>query len=191
MDILDRFTNRKPRTATLTFTVDPDDADEHARLKKAVTSAEAHLGMATGSAVTAAVDRHEAAVAALEAFEAESETITFHLAAIGPAKAEQLRLAHPPTKEQRTRARAEANGNPNADPGWNDDTFPAALVAASLTKITSSSGETVDGDDITEARIQAMWDSDTALLLADRFQLFQTAYLMNEAPSSIEDLGKG
>jgi hypothetical protein len=184
---LDRFTNRPARTESVTFPLDPTDADRVREAREAVRRAERDA--------TAKPDDEAAVTALVEAEEAVAElldsmiTIRFDLVAIGPVRVEELMVAYPITKAQKAKALAEANGNPNQVQQFNVDTFPPALLAEAVTAVTASDDPDNPQTEVTEAQMIAMWRS--GLSVADRTILFQTAMLINQAPSAVDDLGKG
>lgn len=108
-----------------------------------------------------AADAEAALKTARATYEADCEVLTFR-ALPGDAFAALIK-EHPATEEQ-----AEAGSD------WNEDTFPAALVAAS----------SVDGMSVEEAaELLAEWG------MADRVELFQAALAAQQAKRS--DWGKG
>lgn len=77
------------------------------------------------------VDTEAAAQADVDRLEAEKEdkVLTFQFRALGPAEYEELLGKHRPTAEQIERAKATGAMFP---PQWNTETFPLAIVRASL-----------------------------------------------------------
>lgn len=187
----DRLLHRAARTASVTLALDPNDAERHAEARAAKRRAAAEVDRATASKDA---DRIEAAQAALDeatealaTLEAEIVTFTIYLSAVGAKRVEELMLEHRPTDKQKRAARSLNNGDPKAEPQFNEDTFPPALLAEEITTIEFS-----DGDSTGPLSVQQL-----AELWADRWpqgdkvQIIQTAMLVNQAPSSVGDLGKG
>src|SRR5690625_4918935 len=111
---LDAFTNRPVRTETLTFPVDPTDGDKLKKLKDEASKKRRFADLKP--------DDHQRSS---EADEAEQElkdfvdsvrTMTFTIQAVGDKRVEELMTAYPATKEQKTKARKAANGDPKAEP---------------------------------------------------------------------------
>ena len=122
-----------------------------------------------------ALDAVEDAEEALEALEDEakeaSEDFTFR--GIGRQGFEALIDSHEPTADQRKKARKDGD-----EVQWNPDTFPQALVAASL----------VDPD-LTEEEVQEIWDSPD-WNQAELLELFAAALEVNTTRRTAS-LGKG
>lgn len=183
---LDRFTHRPVRVENITFPLDPVDADRHREARQKVSAAKESQKRSQNDTGYVAVEEAEAALADLEA---SMVTVTFTVKAIGDRRVEELMLAHPPTKEQRTEARKNANGDPKAEPDWNPDSFPIALLAEAIETIVASDAPDSPQDNITEAQVKALWES-TSLSTTDRSDLFMRSLYINQAPSRVEDLGK-
>jgi len=186
---LDIFTNRPARTDTETFPVDPSDADRLRKLKDAARKAKTRYE--TKPSDPNRIDALEQTEKELAEHEASIRTITFHVQAVGDKRVEELMLAYPPTKEQKTKARKEANGDPSAEPQFDEDRFAPALLAEAVTHIVDSDNPDTPQTDVTLEQMTAMWNAQTALSTADRVSLFTKAMMINQAPSSIEVLGKG
>lgn len=77
------------------------------------------------------VDAEATAQADVDRLEAgkEDKVLTFQFRALGPAEYEELLGKHRPTPEQIERAKANGSMFP---PQWNTETFPQAIVRASL-----------------------------------------------------------
>ncbi len=170
---------KKPNTVTVPVCLDPELEDE---LDRAVAVVEANQGLVRTKKQPSAQDRRALAdaEAALEEArtKAEAETVRFKLRAIGRLAFETLVSAHPPTGKQLTEARkkiGEWESVPHDDdevppslPDWDVETFPAALVAASL----------VDPEATVE-EVQALFDSD-AWSGAETATLFTAALFVNQ-----------
>jgi hypothetical protein len=195
----DRLFSRPDRSTTVTLALDPNDADRLAdarstarRLEAAAERAESKAQLAPndqGRADTAEHAREAAdeAAAKLEALEASLVTFTVHLRAIGPRRVEELLLSNRPTEKQRKNAKALANGDPKAQPDFNEDTFPPALLAEAITRIEFSDGDTIDA--LSVAEVTELWAG--RWTQGDRAMLLQAAMQVNQAPSAVGDLGKG
>lgn len=119
-------------------------------------------------------------------------TIEFRLEGIGPAAWEALMSEHTPTDAQIERARISAVAS-GEDPDkvavqWNDETFPPAVLAASVTSVTISDApdDAIDGLSVADAT--ELW---TSLSQGDQLGLFFAAQSLNLAPTRVEALGKG
>lgn len=78
---------------------------------------------------------------------AEEDAIEFVFKSIGRKAYDDLVAAHPPT--DKNRKEIEKQGGDPDQMAWNPDTFPAALIAASIVK-----------PDLTGEQVQEMWESD-------------------------------
>src|SRR5690625_4295974 len=104
---LDIFTNRPARTDTETFPVDPSDADRLRKRKDAARKAKTrHVTTPSVPKRTDALQQTEKQLAEQEA---SIRTITFPVQAVGDNRVEELMLAYPPSKGQKTKASKEAN----------------------------------------------------------------------------------
>lgn len=99
------------------FVIDADWAARVAEVEEKATS------LFSG----ASSDVIEAATAELDQLREEmpEKTMTFTFRGISRDRYDRLIRAHQPTDKQKAEAKAEGN-----TPAWNDDTFPAALIAA-------------------------------------------------------------
>ena len=185
---LDRFTHRPERTESVTFALDPNDSE---RLREARSAAAKARAASDGKP-----DDEELCLAAIEAedalstIEASIVTIRFDLRAVGPTRVEELMLAHPASKEAKAKARAANNGNPAAEPACDDEAMAPALLAEAITAITTSDQPDDVQTVVTVEQMRAMWAS-KSLSVPDRSTLYNTAVLLNQASSSVGDLGKG
>lgn len=146
--------------------LDPDDPADYSRRVTAEKTtaalskkfADAELLLADAEADLAAAEEAAAAV-----------SIEFRLRAIGRVLIEQLRLAHPPTDEQKQKYAevAAAAGLPKVQqigPDWNPDTYPPAFLAAAMAE-PSMTVEQVD---------ELIWSND-AVTQYERERLFHAA----------------
>lgn len=117
-------------------------------------------------------------VAELEAKVTEA-TVTFAFRSIGRRALEALRLAHPPTDEDK--AEAERHGVDPAVLPW-AETFEPALLAACL--IPEEGEDPLTAEDFAELYESENWNA------AELRSLFGTALSVNQT-NSIEALGKG
>ncbi len=199
-DSLDRLTSRPAMADDVTLALDPNDAQRLADARFRVRRASAALeraektvsGDRASHTAKAAVDEaeaeHQSATEALGDLEASMVTFTVHLRAVGPRRIEELMLEHRPTKAQCSAARSQANGDPKADPEFNEDTFPPALLAEAVTSITySDDGPPVESLSLSQAA--DLWRSPWPQ--GDRLLVLQTAIMLNQVTSSVGDLGKG
>jgi hypothetical protein len=158
-----RLRARKAAEVPLYLWQDPEIRDRFEEARREAHNARqlAESDPANKALKQEAKDADAALEAARAAYEADCEVLTFR-ALPGDAFSDLVK-EHPPTEEQ-----ADAGSD------WNEDTFPAALIAAS----------SVDG----------MSEDDAAVLLAewgmaDRVELFQAALAAQNTKRS--DWGKG
>lgn len=193
-DTLSRLTNRPVRTAKFTRPLDPNDGGRVGTTRKELTRAQAALNVeetsgtddqkvvALTKALKAAEKAHKAAVDAVATF-------TVHVKAVPPYAVEALITAHPPTSEQKVKARAANNGDPNAEPAWNHQTFPAALISAAVDRIEISDA---GSDPVTSITAEAMLSVMREWPDHDQLALFTLVQNVSQAGSNVEaDLGKG
>lgn len=112
-----------------------------------------------------------------EAVDAATErSVKFVFRSIGRKSFENILRAHPPTEEQKKQA--EDRGEDPNDLDWNPDTFPPALVAATLVE-----------PDLTEEQVNEIFTSDdwSAAELSTLYQTAQEAQMVN---TLISTLGK-
>ncbi len=187
----ERLRQRPERTTSVTLAFDPNDAERLNAARLAKRRADAALDRAGAVAdpdtLAALTDAADAATDALDALEAEMVTFTVHLRAVGAARAEELMLEHRPTDRQRKNAKALNNGDPKAQPQFNEDTFPPALLAESISRIEFSDGETIDH--ISVEQVAELWADRWPQ--GDKVQLLHAAIAINQASSAVGDLGKG
>lgn len=184
----ERLARRERRTTSVTLALDPNDAETLAEARAAAKRAQALVDRLTDSVDPDRRANAEAAAAAaadqLAAHQAAMVTFTVHMRAIGPARVEALLHAHRPTDKQRRDAKALANGDPKAQPTYNEDTFPPALLAEVITGIDFSDGDTSGPLSVEE--VADMWRESSQ---GDRILLMQSAMLLDQAPSRVEALG--
>lgn len=163
---------RAPRAA-ISLCFDSDAADELQAADDALDTARridsAESTPQSRLTLSEAEQRYEAARTA-----AEAETITYRFQAIGRKAYEELLLANPVTPENQ--AEADRLGQQHTD--YNPDTFPKALVAASL----------VDPI-LTYEDVEEMWD-DPAWTGPELSTLWVAALGVN-GQARVVDLGKG
>jgi len=194
------LTSRPAVTDTVTLALDPNDAQRLADARNRVRRAESDLDRAVAAAARegAGDDKTEAAQTADEAadaarrdladLEAGLVTFTVHLKAVGPRRYEELLLAHQPTNQQRAAAKKMANGDPKAQPGFDEDKFPPALLAEAVERITFSNGA-AEITGLSPVQADELWRSPWPQ--GDRILVLQTAQMLNQVSSMVEDLGKG
>lgn len=183
IDIAALRARKKPRQQTVTLILDPDIEEQLVTARDERTEAQARADRTPGNSaaaadLAAANERVEQAEAA-----ARDESVTFVFKALGREAYEQMKDAHRPTKKQRDdyKAKGLAMGFAEfqvGDLGYNLDTFPPALVAASCIE-----------PEMTLDDAQALWDSDE-FSSAELGDLFAAAMTVNETSRRI-DLGKG
>lgn len=200
MSNLDRLTKRPVRTQTITKALDPNEQSDLLRAMRVRSEAQATADKARRIADNApgnqhAADADKAADKALKAAQkahdelaAKIVTFTIKLQAVPVDVIERLRIEHRPTVAQKTTARSLANGDPKAEPPWNPDTFPPALIAESLVEITFSDDPDNPLRGLTAEQVDEMvktWSD------GDRDDLLVTVDAISTMTTSVADLGKG
>ena len=200
MSNLDRLTNRPARVETLTKALDPNDQSAILRAMRVRSEAQAAFDKAKRVAAAAPGNQHaEAALKAAEealtaAQTAHDElaarvvTFTMKLRAVPVPDMERLLIEHRPTAQQKIAARALANGDPKAEPAFNPETYPPALVALSLVEITFSDDPGNPLRDLTADQIDKMvagWSDQ------DREDVLDLVNAVSTMTTSVADLGKG
>ncbi len=192
----DRLLKRPQRTASVTLALDPNDAERLAAARLAKRRADAALDRAEAAAAKDPTKAHavdqaneaaETATATLTNLEAEIVTFTIHLHPVGVRRVEELMLEHKPTDQQRRKAKQLANGDPKAQPTWNEDTFPPAFLAESIDRIEFSDGEVIE--DLSIDYLAQLWNR--GWTSQDRELVLGHALHVNQASSAVGDLGKG
>lgn len=196
----ERLVGRPIATEKVTLALDPNDRQRLLEARSRVDRAADDLRRADAAAgragadgaaqekAEAAANERDAADAALEAIESSIVTFTVHVRAIGARRVEDLVLAHRPTDAQRRNAKSLANGDPKAQPEWNADTFPPALLAEAVPLIEFSDGDQLNApseQQFTDMWLSGHWPE------GDRHLILQTALMINQVSSNVEDLGKG
>jgi hypothetical protein len=191
-DLLDRLTQRPVRTESLTFALDPNDGVRHSEARNALVTAKRIVTQLGDDPETTPATTSLAAARLAEAqaaFDALGEMVTFTVEMVGltPSRVQELILEHPPTQQQIKKARALNGGNPKGDPHVNEETYPAALLAETISRITISD----DPDSV----LTGLTPDQVALFLArcsqdDIVELATTAESLAQAASKVEDLGK-
>lgn len=120
---------KKPVTKTVPVVLDPDLADEYetVRRNRDVTAVRAEARPDDSELAFQLLEADQALAAVTARLEAEEAVVWFTFRGIGRAAYTALAGEHPPTAEQRTKARAQ-----NVDATVNTDTFPPVLIAACL-----------------------------------------------------------
>lgn len=191
-DLLDRLTHRPERTASLTFALDPNEGVRHSEARNTLVTAKRIVDQladdpettpATTALAAARLDEAQAA------FDAIGDMVTFTVEMVGlsPSRVQELILEHPPTPQQIKKARALNGGNPKGDPHVNEDTYPAALLAETISRVTISDDHDSVLTDLTPsqvAQVLARCSQDDIVVLAT------TAESLAQAASKVEDLGK-
>jgi hypothetical protein len=120
---------KKPVTKTIPVVLDPDLADEYETAKRArdVAAVRADARPADSELAFLLLEADQALEAVIARLEEEEAVVWFTFRGIGRAAYTALAGEHPPTAEQRAKARAM-----NSDATVNTDTFPPVLIAACL-----------------------------------------------------------
>lgn len=167
---------KKPLTKTVAVVLDPDLAEEfeEARRTREVAALRSDRDGKDTEAAFQLLEADQKLADLRRRLEAEEAVVHFKFRGIGRHAYEALVDAHPPTPEQRTKAKA---GGFEAV-AWNYDTFPPALVAACLVAPAMS----VDD-------VAAIWDS-ADWNQAELQTLLNAAIEVNGTRRTVE-LGKG
>jgi hypothetical protein len=152
---------KKPNTQRVLLSLDPDVADRYNDAKSDHNLAKIRVQAQPSEDNFAALD---SAFTELEAAEAllRDNCAEFLLRSIGRRRFEELVLEHQPTPEQREKAKRQGG-----EANWNGDTFPQALVYASLVS-----------PEMTEAEVKEMWNDDD-WSAAETTELFMAALNAN------------
>lgn len=194
-DLLDRLTNRPARTASLTFAFDPNDGVRYSEARNALLLAKriatqlADDPETTPATTALAAARLAEAQAAFDAVGDISDIVTFtvELTGLTPSRVQELILEHPPTPKQIKNARALNGGDPKKDPHVNEATYPAALLAETIERITFSDDADSVLTDLSHeqvASVLARCSQDDIVALAT------TAESLAQAASKVDVLGK-
>lgn len=172
----DHLKKKRPATKTVDVVLDPALAVELRDAEHAHAEAERFLAIHPTD-----TDLQAAAWAAAEEVEelqsravAEDAVVTIRFRSIGRVAWDDLLDRHPPTDEQIAEARRAGLGALN----FNSDTYPPAVVAASL-----------DDPKLSAVEVLAMWDSPD-WNAAELQVLFAAALEVNQARHTL-DVGKG
>jgi hypothetical protein len=156
---------KKPMVKRVPIVLDPDAAEALEDAQSAYELAKLRLEAAPKDGARLD-DLDHAANAVEEAKErAAAETVVFVFQAIGRIAWDELVTAHRPTDKQRTDHRRTGG---QGELEWNPETFPPALVAASLVEPALSSDD-----------VRALWD-DSRWNLAELMALFTAAVAVNQ-----------
>lgn len=124
-DLQEFLAAKRPNTVECSIALDPDVVTAHLEAQAAVNVAravdEAESSPVSRAALADAEDALEEAVAASEA-----SAQVFRFTGLSGPEWDALIDEHPPTRDQIKAARDAKD----APPSWNEDTFPAALIAA-------------------------------------------------------------
>lgn len=166
---------KKPVVKKVEIALDGDRADEFNEARSSLERVTEALKDSPGSrALEAEKLELEAQVEKLRA-EIEDDVVVFAFRSVGRLKYEELLEECKPTQKQKDDALTQGL----AEPAWNDDTFPPALMAASI----------VEPEDMTAEDIYDIWDSED-WNQAELASLFLAAIQAN-AERKVLDLGKG
>lgn len=181
-DNFDRLRNRPVRTTTVTLALNPDDGDKLTQARNALARAttRAEFNPEDGAAAQAMAE----AEAELERVKAEVVTFTIHMRGIGPVRVEELVAQHKPTGDQ---VRAAKREDPKAHLGFNYDTLPPAFLAESVTSITFSDDPDHPIESLSVSQATELWTSRWSS--GDKMLIWQTAQMLDAAPSMVGDLG--
>lgn len=175
----DELKQKKPVRAELQIVLDGEVADRWAAAQNAVDAAKRRLEVATEEARPTALQAVVEAEDALEELRPEAAAITRKMVfqSIGRRKVEQLMTDHPATDAQQRQERRENNGDPKARLIYNPDTYPPALVAATLVEPKLTYEEAVE-----------LFESEN-ITAAEWAQMFYTAQSL-DLTSKVVSLGK-
>lgn len=167
---------KKPLTKTVPVVLDPDLAELHeeARRDRDVAHARVQVRGDDPEAAAQLLDADRRLEELRQQLEDADAIAYFTFRGIGRARYEALVDKHPPTLEQRTKAKATGMG----ELAWNHDTFPPALVAACVTEPA-----------MTEEQVAQLWASED-WNQAELVTLLNAAIEVNGSRRTVE-LGKG
>lgn len=164
---------KKAITQKVRIALDSDLAEEYEEAKSKLETARNRVGVRPDNLdFQVALEDALAEVDTLKS-RLREESIEFVFKSIGRRKFDDLITAHPPTTEQRRKHKDDGAGELN----WNVDTFPPALIFASLVEPTME-----------EQEVKELWDSDE-WSGAETMSLFLTAMEVN-SNRKVVDLGK-
>lgn len=186
LDAFQQALNRKPRHVTLRMAANPSDALKLAELRREAMSARA-IAERNPSDETASQAASDAALEH-DAFLESIDVFTFEFRAIGASTRDELETGHPPTAAQQQKHKRDQPDAPALT--YNPETYPAAMIAASLVSMTSPDGQTTGR--LSEAQVRTLFESD-GWTDADRAQLFVTALQADQVITKVEAeaLGNG
>jgi hypothetical protein len=168
----DLLTKKKPAERKVELILDGELAERWHEAKTVALLAKLEKERNTNPQTTSALEEAEEAVDALRP-EVEEATVQLTLKAMGRRQYEALMDEHRPTKDQRAKARKQG-----VDLVFNEDTFPVALIAASLVS-----------PKMTEDEVAEMAESE-AFNAAEWHLLTRTAMDLNQQ-TKVVALGKG
>lgn len=172
-DVQAFLADKRPNTTTCPIALDPDVIESHARAQAAVDVARGVVDENPSPTSRAALEEaQEALEKAAQA--AEAATVTFRFRGLSGDAWDALLGDHSPTKDQIAKARKDGV----AVPGWNEDTFPQALIAA------CSLDPELSEDDVEQMRKSEKFNG------AELQALFVAAYDASRA-RRVPQLGKG
>lgn len=166
---------KKPLTKTVPVVLDPELAEAWEAARRSRDVANARVQIKSDPEAAAQLLEAEAELEAMEKQLEEAEGVAwFKFRGIGRAAYEALVDRHPPTGEQRTKAKAQGMDAI----AWNPDSFPPALVAACLVEPALSADE-----------VKMLW-ADENWNQAELAVLLNAAIEVNGTRRTV-DLGKG
>lgn len=144
---------KKPLRKTVPVVLDPDlaEAYEEARRDRDMAQARVQVSPDNPESHAALLDADAKLAALRDQLESEDALAHFTFRGIGRGNYEAIVDKHPPTAEQRTKAKANGLG----DLAWNHDTMPPVLVHACLVEVFIG-GE--KQPDMTLEEVQGLWD---------------------------------
>lgn len=165
---------KKPITQSVRIALDNDLAEKYEDAKNKLETARNRVGVRPDNQQFQ--DDLEIALAEVDVLKSQvdDESVLFTFRSIGRRKFDDLVTAHQPTAEQQRKHRNDGQGDLN----WNVDTFPPALIFASLVSPIME-----------EQEVKDLWDSDD-WSGAETTALFIAAMEVN-SNRKIVDLGKG
>lgn len=171
----DNLKKKKAPTRSVTLVLDPDVAEAWAEAESKLDAARSDLEQGFSAERQNAVDRAEEELEALRP-EYDEAAVELVVKGIGRPAWNALADEYSPTDKQRREARKLYG--PMADQRYNPDTFPLALLAASLVE-----------PEMTVEELNELFDSD-GYNDAERNMLIAAAMEVNQT-SRVMSLGKG
>ena len=165
---------KKPLQRTIPIVLDPDLAEDYEIARKDRDMLQARHDLRPDDMeVAAKLEQAETRVRDVEEQLTETEGVVWMtFKGIGRARFDALQEAHPPTAEQQLKAKQQLGTDDRL--AWNPETFPPALVAASLVE-----------PKLSEVEVQRLWTSDD-WNQAELTTLVQTALEVNSTRRTVE-----